>query len=105
MRVLLDESVPHDLAAELVGHEVRTVSGMGWAGTRNGALLRLAEGQFDVFVTMDRGIEFQQNFSKLAVGIVLVRAASNRMLHLRPLVSAMLSAIEGIRAGELRSVG
>ena len=61
MRVLLDENLPVDLAAELVGHQVTTVSGLGWQGIKNGELLQRAQGTFEVLVTMDRNLEFQQN--------------------------------------------
>jgi hypothetical protein len=63
VRVLLDESVPHDLVPLLVGHDVQTVQGRGWAGTKNGALLALAEPDFDVFLTADRNIPHQQNLA------------------------------------------
>ena len=56
MRVLLDENLPVDLAAELVSHEVTTVSGLGWQGIKNGELLKRAQGTFDVLVTMDRNL-------------------------------------------------
>lgn len=60
MRVLLDECAPRKLRHDLPGHDVRTVAKMGWAGTRNGSLLRKAAGAFDIFLTVDQGIEFQQ---------------------------------------------
>lgn len=105
VRVLLDESLPHDLVAELRGHDVQTVVGAGWAGLQNGELLRRARGQFDVFVTMDQNIPFQQNVPALKVGVVVIRAASNRMADLRPLVPALLAAPDGIQPGELRHIG
>jgi hypothetical protein len=74
MRLLLDEHLPIGLAAELHGHAVDTVSGRGWTGIKNGELLRRMSGQYDVLVTMDRSIEFQQRISTLPFGIVLVRA-------------------------------
>lgn len=63
MRVLLDENVPVGLAPELTGHEVETVSGLGWSGAKNSELLRRASGQFDVLVTMDQNLPFQQNLT------------------------------------------
>ena len=62
MRILLDECLPRRLRRGLPGHEVRTVQELGWAGTKNGALLRraMAEG-FEVFVTVDRNLEYQQH--------------------------------------------
>ena len=81
MRVLLDEQLPLDLAQELHGYDVQTVVGRGWAGIKNGELLRLMRGTYDVLVTMDRNLEFQQNLSALPFGVILVRAPSNRMLE------------------------
>jgi hypothetical protein len=105
VRVLLDENLPFDLAASLIGHEVDTVQLRGWAGVANGELMRQAGGQYEAFVTMDRNIEFQQNISALPIGIILVRAASNRMVHLLPLVPAILEAPQGLHEGDLRRVG
>jgi hypothetical protein len=64
VRVLLDENLPHDLAGALTGHSVSTVQGLGWAGTKNGALLIRAGGVCDVFITMDGNIEHQQDLAK-----------------------------------------
>jgi hypothetical protein len=105
MRLLLDEHLPIGLAAELPGHAVDTVSGRGWSGIKNGELLRRMSGQYDVLVTMDRGIEFQQPISTLPFGIVLVRARSNRMEDLRPLVPSILAALAAVNPGRIRRVG
>ena len=105
MRVLLDEQLPVDLARLLHGHDVQTVVGRGWSGVKNGDLLRLMAGDYDAFVTMDRNLEFQQNMSVLPFGVVLVRAPSNRMLHLRPPVPAILAAVATTKSGELHRVG
>ena len=61
MRVLLDECVPRALRDDIPGHEVKTVAEVGWAGVKNGELLRLAAGQFDLLLTVDRSLEYQQN--------------------------------------------
>jgi Domain of unknown function (DUF5615) len=105
VRVLLDEQLPLDLVAALQGHDVDTVAGRGWAGITNGELLRRMEGQYDVLITMDRGIEFQQNLTTVAVSVLLVRASSNRMTHLQPLVPAILDALAALKAGQLRRIG
>jgi hypothetical protein len=62
MRVLLDECVPRALRNDISGHEVRTVAEAGWAGVKNGELLRLAATAFDVLITVDRSLEYQQSF-------------------------------------------
>ena len=67
MRLLLDECVPKRLKRELRGHDARTVQDLGWAGVKNGVLLKLANGQFDALLTVDQGIEYQQNLSGLAI--------------------------------------
>ena len=105
MRVLLDEQLPVDLSAELRGHVVDTVAGRGWAGIKNGELLRRMTGQYDVLVTMDRSMEFQQPIAILPFGIILVRAASNRMRDLRPLVPSILAALLAINSGLVQRVG
>lgn len=105
MRVLLDEQLPVSLAAELRGHEIDTVAGLGWQGITNGELLRRASGQFDVLLTMDRNIEFQQNLTLLPFGIIVLTATSNRMAHLQPLVPAILSALEDIAPGTVQRIG
>jgi predicted nuclease of predicted toxin-antitoxin system len=105
MRLLLDEHLPVGLSAELHGHAVDTVSGRGWTGIKNGELLRRMTGQYDVLVTMDRNIEFQQRLSTLPFGIVLVRAPSTRMQDLRPLVPSILSALDAVEPGRIRRVG
>ena len=105
MRILLDENLPADLAAELAGHEVATVTHLGWQGIKNSELLRRAQGRFDVLVTMDRNLEFQQNIAGFEVTILVLLAPSNRMVHLRPLVPAILTTLKTVRPGELRRVG
>jgi hypothetical protein len=104
VRVLLDENLPHDLASVLTGHVVFTVQGLGWAGTKNGALLKRAGGECDVFVTIDGNIEHQQSIASLSFGVVVIGAASNRMADLRPVVPELLRAIDAVRPGEVRHV-
>ena len=84
MRILLDECLPRRLRDELPEHDVRTVPDCGWQGKTNGDLLSLAAGTFDAFVTVDAGIEHQQNLSSLAIGVVAPQAPSNRIEDLRP---------------------
>ncbi len=105
MRVLLDENLPHDLIAALVGHSVSTVQGLGWAGTKNGDLLNRAGGVTDIFVTMDGKLEHQHDISVLPFGVVVVDAPSNRMSDLMPLVPEMLAALDRVRAGKVEHVG
>jgi len=97
MKVLLDENLPHDLRHFLPGHEVFTVAFLGWAGVENGALLAKAAGEgFGVVVTKDAGIEYEQGLRDLPVAVVILRARSNAMDDLRPLVSKVLKALDAL---------
>ncbi len=61
MKLLLDESLPRRLKSLFADHETRTVPEMGWQGTKNGELIRLAAAEFDVFLTADQNLQYQQN--------------------------------------------
>jgi hypothetical protein len=104
MRLLLDECVPKRLKHELLGHEVRTVQDMGWAGIKNGALLKLANGKFNALLTVDQGIEYQQNLSGLDVSVVVLLAASNDIDELRPLLPSVEQALLGLGTGQIVQV-
>jgi uncharacterized protein DUF5615 len=95
VRVLLDENLPHDLISELGGHEVVTVQELGWAGVKNGELLRRTAGQVDAFLTMDRNLEQEHDLRALSFGVVVIRARSNRVQDLRPLIGAVTAALAG----------
>jgi predicted nuclease of predicted toxin-antitoxin system len=84
MRILLDESLPSELKLELPGHDVSTVQEMGWSSMKNGALLARAAKNFDVFVTADQNLRFQQNLSALQIAVAVLVAKSNRIEMLRP---------------------
>jgi predicted nuclease of predicted toxin-antitoxin system len=101
MRVLLDECIPRKLKAHLAGHECRTVSEAGWAGKRNGELLSLAESSFDVFLTLDKGVQYQQNLSGRVLAVLIVRVQSNRIEDLITCVPACLAALESIRPSQV----
>lgn len=88
MHVLLDECLPgRKLKRAFPDHDVRTVAEMGWSGAKNGALLALAEPLFDAFVTVDSNLRYQQNTPAVDLLIVVLRAPSNRLEHLLPLVT------------------
>lgn len=102
MRVLLDEQLPRHLARELRGHEVSTVQQKGWAGLKNGELLRCAaDAGFEVLVTADRNLEFQQNISQTQLGVILLVAPSNALEDLLPLVPGLRAAIPKSRSGRI----
>ena len=106
MRVLLDESVPRQLAPELRGHEVQTVVQLDWTGIQNGELLRRgAEAGFDVLVTMDRNLQHQQNIARAGLGVVVVIAPNSRVETVLPLAPSIISALSQVRAGMVVHVG
>ena len=102
VRVLLDEQLPRQLARELTGHDVRAVQQQGWAGLKNGELLRrAADAGFEVFLTADQNLEFQQNLSQARLGVVVLVASSNTLEDLLPLVPAVLRAIPRSQPGQV----
>ncbi|MSQ77020.1 MAG: hypothetical protein EXR97_01005 [Nitrospiraceae bacterium] len=105
MKVLLDECIDRRLAREIEGHEVVTVPQAGWAGIKNGELLRLAQAQFDVFVTVDRNLSFQQSLPSFSIAAIVLRAPTNRLKDLRPLVPRLIQALPLVPKGEVRWVG
>lgn len=105
MRVLLDENLDRRLKALFDDDfEVMTVAERGWSGKKNGELLRSAEAEFDVFVTMDRGLEYQQNLATLEMGVLLLSARSNRRRDVAPAIPSVNSAIRTLKPGELIKV-
>ena len=97
MKLLLDESVPRRLASSFPeSFTVRTVQQMGWTGTGNGLLLSLAAGEdFDAVITVDRGIEHQQNMRDLPLPIIIMLGVGNRLAELQPLVPGVMEVLSG----------
>jgi hypothetical protein len=93
VRVLLDECLPKRLKRELVGHDARTAPEMGWASKRNGELLTLAVGRFEIFLTADRNLSYQQDLSAFDIAIVVLVARSNRLEDVRVLVPRLLQIL------------
>ena len=105
MRILLDECVPRRFRRELPEHEVRTVPEMGWASLRNSALLAAASGQFDVLVTTDQRLSYQQNVSTFAIAVVVLVARRNKLEFLLPIVTELKKILEEAKLGEVCRVG
>lgn len=83
MRILLDENLPKKLKSILKSHEVYTVSDMGWNGKQNGELLGLmTDKKFDAIITFDKNIEFQQNFRKFTIPVLVFNASDNTFITL-----------------------
>ncbi|MDQ3816351.1 MAG: DUF5615 family PIN-like protein [Acidobacteriota bacterium] len=105
MQLLLDECIDRRLAKDLADHEVRTVPQMGWAGIKNGALLTRAEKEFDVFITVDRNLSFQQNLPTFDIAVLVLHAPSNRLADLRPLAPKILLILPTLAKGQAEHVG
>jgi hypothetical protein len=105
MRVLLDECVDWRLSREIVDHEVKTARQMGWSTISNGELLALAAATFDVFITVDRNLSFQQHLPDFPIAVIVLCARSNRLAALLPLVPELLATIPLARPGAVTYVG
>jgi hypothetical protein len=105
VKVLVDECVDWRLSRDIVGHEVKTARQMGWSTIENGELLALAAKDFDVFVTVDRNLSFQQNLPAFTIAVIVLRAASNRLADLQPLVPELLALIPTAKRGAVTYVG
>ena len=97
MKLLLDESVPRQIGGFFPDpFEVHTVQRMGWAGCKNGDLLRrAAEGGFDAFITADQGIEYQQNPDRLPIPVLVLIASRTRVRELRVLIPRSVDIVTG----------
>lgn len=104
MKVLLDECVDWRPSRDIVGHVVKTARQMGWAAIKNGELLALASAEFDVFVTVDRSLFFQQDLASFSVSVIILRAKTNQLADLRPLVPRLLHAIRTAAPGKAEFV-
>ena len=105
MKVFVDECVDWRLARDIAGHEVKTARQMGWLTIKNGELLALAAREFEVFVTVDRNLSFQQNLPAFAIAVIVLRATSNRLADLKPLVPELLACITSAKRGAVEYVG
>ena len=104
MRVLIDECLDWRLKREFQGHTAATVGEMGWGGTKNGALLALAQSQFDVFVTADKNLIHQQNLANLSVGIIVLDVSSSRLADCLPAIPRVLALLPNLSPGTLHVV-
>jgi hypothetical protein len=105
VRVLLDECLPKRLKRELVGHDVKTAPKMGWASKKNGELLALAAGEFDVFLTVDRNLSHQQDVSRFDIAVFVLVARSNAIDVLRLLGPVVLDALPKAKRGAVTLIG
>jgi hypothetical protein len=105
VRILLDECVNAGVRKAFPGHAVKTVAETGWNSTADGLLLVLAQQQFDVFVTIDRNLEHQQNLEKFDLGFVVVRMRNNEITSYLQLFVELNSAAESVQPGRVIHVG
>lgn len=101
MKILIDECLPRKLKHELPEHIVTTVPEAGWAGTKNGALLNLMAGVFDVFITIDNNLEDQQQLSKQPVRFIVLNGTNNKLSTLQPLMPQVRTVLETIQPGQV----
>jgi len=95
MNILLDECTPHAVKKRLPHFAIRTVQEMGWSGVKNGTLLKLADQQFDVFITTDKNLRYQQNLAHVKLAILLLPTNSVPVvIALLPQIEAALNTIQ-----------
>lgn len=104
MKILLDECIDHRFRFEFNEYDVQTVSFMKWNSLQNGALLKKAEQEFDVFITVDANIRFQQNFTNLNLAILILRPTKNKLHFLKDLVLQIIKELETVRSGDIKTI-
>ena len=105
MRILLDENLPRKLAGQFAGHHCGSVAESGWSGKKNGELLALADLHFDVLLTLDKSLSYQQSLQSKRIAVLIVRARSNRIQDLLPVIPECLAALEIIQPRQVIRVG
>jgi predicted nuclease of predicted toxin-antitoxin system len=105
LKILLDANVPKRFLRMLVGHDVKTAQQCGWHEFEDGPLLTAIGDQFDVLVTCDQSLRFQQNLTQINFVIIVLRARTNRIEDLAPLAPSVLTALSVIKPGEVKVVG
>jgi hypothetical protein len=105
MKVFLDECIDWRLSRDLADDQVMTARQMGWTSIKNGELLALASREFDVFVTTDRNLSFQQNLDVLPIAVIVLNAPTNRLADLQPLLPRLLTAIAAAAPRKITIVG
>ena len=105
MRVFIDECIDWRLSRDIIGHDVKTAHQIGWDDVKNGALLALVAGKFDMFVTVDRNLAFQNRVTHLSFAVMVLQAHTNRLADLRPLVPDLLRMMPQVQPGQLVQIG
>ena len=102
MRILLDECVPWPMHKILSGHSCSTVQGQGWGGIKNGDLLERAEGEFDLFITSDQNIRYQQNLTGRRIAIL--ELSTNDISRIEAASSLIEDVLENLQTNEFRQL-
>ena len=105
MKILFDECIPKRLSRSFPGHEVQTVAGAGWAGIKNGELLKKASSLFEVFVTVDRNLSFQQNLQVLPLVVIVIHSSSNRIQDLERYVPEVVLLLKSPLTKTVHRIG
>ena len=100
MKILLDECVPWPMHKLLTGHQCKTAQQCGWGGIKNGELLKQAESEFDLFITSDQNIRYQQNLAGRRIPIL--ELSSNKLRRIQAAADLIQSTIAAIQPGEFR---
>lgn len=102
MRILVDESLPQELASELEIEGTRTVAELGWSGLKNGDLLRRADSAgFNVFLTADQNLPYQQNITGYSLALIVLKVRRNRIQDLRPLIPGIRQGLGILAPGQI----
>lgn len=101
VKILLDHCLNWRLKRLLLGHVVKSTLEMGWDTFRNGHLLTLAEAEFDVFLTVDKGIEYQQNLVGRTIAVITMRGKNNKIETHAPLMPRVLALLPTIQPGKV----
>lgn len=104
MKVLLDECVTHYLKRDFAGQDVFTVEEAGFKGLKNGQLLQAASGKYDVLITVDRNLQYQQNLKNIGVAVIILKAQRSTYPMLKPLMPQVLLLLGRIKEGEIVTI-
>ena len=105
MRILIDECLDWRLGRALTGHDCVSVQKRGWGGIKNGQLLALAQEEFDVFLTADRNLSFQQNTPKFQIAVVVIVSGSTQLNKILPVMPKVLALLPRLLPGQVIIVG
>ena len=104
LKILLDECLNIHLANEIPGYYVKTVVQMGWAGLTNGKLLSNAQTHFDVFITNDQNLSFQQNLGKFEIAVIVLCPTKNQLENLKSLIPQLMKTFENPAKGKVKYI-